>query len=219
LTRRLEPSRHSSPGLSLWQGFMEATPVILVISGVGKVSAALAAQFVVDVFKPSCCLSVGLAGATRSGARPGELIVASGALQHDMDARPIADSGGVIPGLGMATIPSDRGLSGRLRLAAEKVAGTSRTIRSGVVLTGDAIITSRDKRDQLVKQFPSGVCFDMETAAVAQVAYQNGIPWAALRITSDAADEDFNLEDVVGFGAGTAAEILDAVVQGTLQER
>jgi adenosylhomocysteine nucleosidase len=218
LTRRLEPSTHSSPRLSLWQGFIEGTPVVLVLSGVGKVSAALAAQFVVDVFSPRCCLAVGLAGATESGSRPGELIVASGALQHDMDARPIADLRGVIPGLGMAAIPADPELSERLRLAAESVAGKSRTVRFGVILTGDEIITSRDKRDQLLEHFPSGVCFDMETAAVAQVAYQNGIPWAALRMTSDAADEAFDLEDVIGFGVGTAAGVFDTVVRTALKD-
>jgi nucleoside phosphorylase len=58
----------------------------------------------------------------------------------------------------------------------------------------------------------------METAAIAQVARQNGVPWAALRMISDAADESFNVEEVVGFGSDTAADLFDRVVRAFLKE-
>jgi nucleoside phosphorylase len=57
----------------------------------------------------------------------------------------------------------------------------------------------------------------METAAIAQVALQNGIPWAALRMTSDAADESFNLDEVIGFGIKTAADLFDRVFGALLK--
>jgi nucleoside phosphorylase len=57
----------------------------------------------------------------------------------------------------------------------------------------------------------------METAAIAQVARQNGIPWAALRMTSDAADETFNIDKVVGFSVNTAADLFDRVVRALLK--
>jgi nucleoside phosphorylase len=59
----------------------------------------------------------------------------------------------------------------------------------------------------------------METAAIAQVAHQNGVPWAALRITSDAADENFNLREVLGFGVETAADLFDQIVRAFLKAR
>ena len=58
----------------------------------------------------------------------------------------------------------------------------------------------------------------METAAIAQVARQNGVPWAALRMTSDAADETFDLEEVVRFGITTAADLFDQVARAVLKE-
>jgi nucleoside phosphorylase len=70
----------------------------------------------------------------------------------------------------------------------------------------------------VLAEFPAGACFDMETAAVAQVAYQNGIPWAGLRMTSDAADESFNLDEVLGFGIGTAAILFERVVRALLKD-
>jgi nucleoside phosphorylase len=57
----------------------------------------------------------------------------------------------------------------------------------------------------------------METAAIAQVAHQNGVRWAALRITSDTADENFNLQEVLGFGVETAADLFDQIVRAFLK--
>ena len=190
--------------------------MVLVITGVGKVAAALATQFVCDVFKPRSIITVGIAGATDSDAAPGRLIIASGALQHDMDARPFTAARGTIPSLGMAVIPADPTLSEKLRRATESVVDQS--VESGVVLTGDQIVTSREIRDRILGDFPDGACFDMETAAIAQVARQNGVTWAALRMTSDAADESFNIEEVVGFGLNTAADFFDQVVRAFLRE-
>jgi len=217
LVLHLAPSTVSSPRLAVWAGELEGTRVVLVITGVGKVSAAAAAQFTCDVFDPASLLVVGLAGATDSDGQVGQVIVASGALQHDVDARPFTDARGMIPSVGKAVFASDPTLSERLRNATESVVDNPRAIRSGVVLTGDQVVTSRAVRDGLLAEFPGGACFDMETAAIAQVAHQNGIPWAALRITSDAADENFNLQEVLGFGVDTAADLFDQIVRAFLK--
>lgn len=216
LVRQLARSTITSPHLSAWDGVVEGKRVVLVITGIGKVSAALAAQFTCDEFDPRSLLVVGLAGATDSDGR-GRLIVASGALQHDVDARPFTDAKGVIPTLGKTVFTADPTLSEKLRSATESVVDTSGLVRSGVVLTGDQIVTSRVVRDGLLADFPDGACFDMETAAIAQVAHQNGIPWVALRMTSDSADETFNLEDVLGFGIQTAADLFDQIVRAYLR--
>src|SRR5712692_8351542 len=217
LIGQLARSTVSSPQLSVWEGAIEGTRVVLVVTGVGKVSAAMAAQFLCDVFAPRCLLAVGLAGATESDGQRGRLIVPSGALQHDVDARPFTDAKAVIPSLGKSVFPADPRLSEKLRDAAETVVDDPRIVRSGVVLTGDQIVTSRAVRNGLLTDFPDGACFDMETAAIAQVAHQNGVPWAALRITSDAADENFNLQEVLGFGVETAAGLFDQIIRAFLK--
>jgi adenosylhomocysteine nucleosidase len=218
LVRHLTPSTRPSPQLSIWAGVIEGTPAVLVVTGVGKVAAALAAQFVCDSFRPRCAITFGLAGATSSDVQPGHLIVASGAVQHDMDARPLTDARGTIPSLGMTVLPSDRTLSEKLRRAAGGIVDNPKLVTSGVVLSGDQIVTSREIRDSVLKEFPDGACFDMETAAIAQVAIQNGIPWAALRMTSDAADESFDLDEVIGFGIDMATGRFEKVVRAFLKD-
>ena len=218
LVRHLAPSTTQSPQLSIWAGSLEGTSVVLTLTGVGKVAAALAAQFICDLFHPRCAISFGLAGGVMDDEPHGQLIVASGALQHDMDARPLTDAKGTIPSFGEARFPADRPLSEKLRQSAESVVENPTRVITGLVLTGDQIIASRALRGGLLRDFPEGCCFDMETAAVAQVAHQNGIPWAGLRMTSDAADETFNLDDVLGFGVKTAAAVFEQVLRGFLRD-
>ena len=179
--------------------------VEVVICGVGKVAAAIAAQRACDVLAPRSLISLGLAGGVDSKSEPGRLIVASAAVQHDFDARPLVPTRG-------ARFTANDDVRDRLLAAARAAVDDPALVRAGVVLTGDQLITSSDVRDAILADFPDGACFDMETAAVAQVARANSVPWGGLRITSDSADENFNLDAVLGFGASTAAELFDRII-------
>lgn len=218
LARHLAAARTKGPGLQAWEGDLAGKPAVLILTGVGKVAAAMAAQFACDVYRPRALLSIGLAGATETESARGRLIVASGAVQHDMDARPLTSARGVVAGLGMSVFPADTTLSHMLQSAAEGAIGRPRQVGTGLVLTGDQIVTSRAARDLITAAFPDGACFDMETAAVAQVAHLNGVPWGGLRITSDSADESFDLDDVIAFGAHTAGELFERTILRALEE-
>ena len=211
LVSRMPRSESVGPRLSIWEG----GGLVVIVAGVGKVGAAMAAQYAFDVFKPRCVISIGIAGGVEDGTRPGQVIVASGAVQHDMDGRPLTEAKGIIPGLGLSTIAADPALAEKLLIASRF---ESRDARAGLVLTGDQIVTSRAVREKLVRDFPEAACIDMETAAVAQVAHQNGLPWSALRVTSDSADETFDLRKVVGFGVTTAANLFDSIIQSVYGE-
>jgi adenosylhomocysteine nucleosidase len=211
LVRRMPRAESVGPRLLIWEG----GGLVVTVAGVGKVAGAMAAQYACDVFKPRCVIAIGLAGGVADGARPGQVIVGSGAVQHDIDGRPLTDAKGVIPGLGLSVIAADRAVAEKLLLAARF---ESKDARSGLVLTGDQIVTSRTVRDALVRDFPEAACIDMETAAVAQVAHQNGLPWSALRVTSDSADETFDLRGVIGFGVSTAADLFEIIIQSVHNE-
>ena len=211
LVRRMPRSESVGPRLSVW----ESGGLAVMVAGVGKVAAAMAAQYACDVFKPRCMIAIGLAGGIEDDVRPGQVIIASGAAQHDIDARPLTDAKGVIPGLGLSIIRADSAVAEKLLLAARF---ESKDARLGLVLTGDRIITARAVRDGLVRDFPDGACIDMETAAVAQVAHQNGLPWSAVRVISDFADEAFDLRGVIGFGTSTAANLFESIIQAVADE-
>jgi adenosylhomocysteine nucleosidase len=85
-------------------------------------------------------------------------------------------------------------------------------------VSGDQIVTSSEIRDALLRDFPDAVCVDMETAAIAQVAQQNGLPWGAVRVTSDSADETFDLAHVVAFGVNTASDLFERIIRGAMRK-
>jgi adenosylhomocysteine nucleosidase len=178
----------------------------VIVCGVGKVAAAIAAQRACDVMAPRALISIGLAGGLDGESEPGRVIVASAAVQYDFDARPLTQArGGTV-----FTANSD--VTERLVRAAEGALGDARLVRSGLILTGDQIVSSSAVRDAIRADFPEGTCLDMETAAVAQVAHANRVPWGAIRIVSDAADENFRLDSVLEFGASTAADLFDRIL-------
>ena len=211
LVHRMPRAESVGPRLQIWEG----DGMVVIVGGVGKVAAAMAAQYSCDTFKPRSMIAIGLAGGVESHVRPGRVIVATGAVQHDMDGRPITESRGVVPGLGLAIIPAHPAVTELLLRAARY---RSEDALAGLVLTGDQIVTSSVVRDALAREFPDAACIDMETAAVAQVAHQNSVPWSALRVTSDSADETFDLKGVIGFGVDTAANLFESIIQTVVDE-
>jgi adenosylhomocysteine nucleosidase len=211
LVRRMPRSESVGPRLQIWEG----DGLVVAVGGVGKVAAAMAAQYLCDVFKPRCLVAIGLAGGLQDQVRPGRVVVASAAVQHDMDGRPLTKTKGVIPGIGLSTITAHPAVTETLLRAARY---KSEDASAGLVLTGDQIVTSRQVRDALLREFPEGMCLDMETAAIAQVAHQNGVPWSALRVMSDSADETFDLEGVMGFGVDTAANLFESIIQAVVDD-
>ncbi|HKW70243.1 MAG TPA: 5'-methylthioadenosine/S-adenosylhomocysteine nucleosidase [Candidatus Dormibacteraeota bacterium] len=211
LVRRMPRSESVGPRLQIWEG----NGLVVIVAGVGKVAAAMAAQYACDTFKPRSMVSIGLASGLESRTRPGSVIVASGAVQHDMDGRPLTEARGVIPGLGISIIPAHPAVTEMLLRAARY---RSEDARAGLVLTGDQIVTSSAVRDALRREFPDAACIDMETASVAQVAHQNSVPWSALRVTSGSADDTFDLKGVIGFGVDTAANLFESIIQTVVDE-
>lgn len=202
-------------------GVLAGTPVSLAVSGVGKVAAAAATQRLcrppAGREAPAAVLVLGLAGGLdpRLDPRPGlphhrpPAVIATATRQHDYDARPLVAAAGVVPHLQRAELTSPAELVEALRQGCEQVLGVA-ALR-GLVLSGDRVIASARDRQALLADHPGVLAVDMETAAVAQVATQNGTPWGALRLISDAADEALAVADLLG-AAQWASRTIAAVV-------
>jgi len=160
-----------------------------------------------NVLHARCALVFGLAGAAGGDGRPGQLIVASGALQHDVDARPLADARGTIPFARDHLVPGRSDSIEKLRQATAGAVENPHIVTSGVVLTGDQIVASRKVKDALLRDFSARRVFRHGDRRHRAGRFQNGVPWAALRVTSDAADESFDLAEVIGFGINRSRSV------------
>ena len=179
-------------GMNFCQGSLEGKPVVVVRSGIGKVNAAVCTQILVDCYQVSGVINTGIAGSLKAEINIGDIVLSSDALQHDMDATGFGYPVGQIPQMDIFAFPGD----GKLRRLAEEMCGlVNPDIRThvGRVVSGDQFISSKEKKEWLVKTF-GGICTEMEGAAIAQAAWLNGVPVLIIRAISDKADDSANMD-------------------------
>jgi adenosylhomocysteine nucleosidase len=76
-------------GREFWLGHLDGQEVVVVLSRIGKVAAAMTATLLVHAFGAERAIFTGTAGGLHASAQVGDVVVASALLQHDMDASPI----------------------------------------------------------------------------------------------------------------------------------
>ena len=154
-------------------------------TGVGKVAAAAVTATVIARHAPRAIVFVGVAGGLAADLEQLSVLVATDALQWDVDITPI--NGGELGTLndGRRAITLDA-TGSRLALAAALELGLS--ARTGRVVTGDAFLASADKAAWLHQTF-AGDAVEMEGAAALQVAHDHGVPMVLLRVISDGAGD------------------------------
>jgi adenosylhomocysteine nucleosidase len=189
-----------------WLGQLWEIDAVCVLSRIGKVAAAMTATTLVEKFGVTHILFTGVAGAGDKAINVGDIVVAESLVQHDMDASPLFPRFEV-PLTGQAHFLPDHDLSLRLATAAhefleqdflqsiERVErevfqlGQPRVHR-GLVASGDQFVSCRDHLAGVSGALPGLLAVEMEGAAVAQVCYETGVPFAVLRTISDNANEN-----------------------------
>jgi adenosylhomocysteine nucleosidase len=172
-------------GMSFYEGLLFEVPVVLCKSGVGKVNAAVCTQILIDKFGVDCVLFTGVAGALDPELNIGDIVISTDCMQHDIDVSPLGFARGVIPFADTSIFVADSELVNIAYESSKQLFGSH--IRKGRVLSGDQFIADRDKVKQLHLEL-SGICTEMEGAAVAQACQMNGIPFVVIRSMSDKAD-------------------------------
>lgn len=172
--------------------------VSLVWSGWGKVSAARAATRLISNSSKDhpidCIFFTGVAGAVDSNLKQWDIVVADNVVQYDMDARPLFERF-YIPALNKDRLyPSEewknKTFSAILDAKNNGLLKEFGHITKGLIGTGDRFISDRNVLVELAKDLEDLKAIEMEGAAVAQVATQEGIPWVIIRVISDEADLD-----------------------------
>ncbi len=59
------------------------------------------------------------------------------------------------------------------------------SIHSGLIVTGDWFVDSKDKMREIIEHFPEAKAIDMESAAIAQTCFINKVPFISFRVISD----------------------------------
>ncbi|MBP7453253.1 MAG: 5'-methylthioadenosine/adenosylhomocysteine nucleosidase [Ottowia sp.] len=192
-----------------WVGHWHGHDVVAVLSRIGKVAAATTATALIERFGVTHIVFSGVAGGLADGVRVGDVVLADAFLQHDMDASPLFPRHEV-PLYGRARFDTDACLTEQLAVAARQVLAEpaswlSRSamdefgvqaprLHTGLIVSGDRFVSTSAESAALRQAIPGALAVEMEGAAVAQVCHDYGLPFAALRVISDRADDSAHVE-------------------------
>ena len=199
----VEPEKIELEGMGFTKGYLDNKTVIVGISGIGKVNAAMTTALVIERFKPGNIIFTGIAGGLNPEIQPGDLIIGEQTVQHDLQFIGSDTAFSYVPKNPATGQPNPvyfRADSNLLEVAKKVAAnlelsklpgsneGAMPRVLTGIIATGDAFIASNLKKDDLVVRYHADAV-EMEGAAVAQVCYQLGIPCIVIRSISDSADD------------------------------
>ena len=256
LSARLkEPRRHTVNGVDFTTGWLEGKPVVMFLSGVSMVNAAMTTQLALDRFKVSHLVFSGIAGGVNPQLHVGDVTVPGqwGQYLEVLMARETAPGrytappfikDATLPNFGMLfprpvevrsasqpqvarkfwfeTDPRMLEVARRIgnveleNCKADKcLARKPQLVVGGNGVSGQAFMDNKAFREYTFNTFQANV-LDMETAAVGQVAYSNGVPWIAFRSLSDLAgggDGENEMGAFMGIAADNSAKVLLAFLR------
>ena len=225
-----DPQTLDLAGRRFHQGQIHGQPVVLVLSGIGKVAAATTATLLAHEFNVARLVFTGVAGGLGRGVKVGDVVVAQQLLQHDMDASPLFPRFEV-PLTGRSHFDADEPLTDALHAAAQRCLehgseligeaqllafGIDRArVHRGLIVSGDRFVSSAVQSSELRALLPQALAVEMEGAAVAQACADFGQPFAVLRTISDSADDDAHA-DFSSFVSAVAGRYTRAIIDDWL---
>lgn len=195
-------------GLSFTVGELSGVSCVVARCNPGKVNAACCAQTMIMKYSPCAVINVGVAGGVSRDVKIGDLVLANGVVQHDMDTTHLGDAPGYLSGIGLVQLPTSESINQALKEAAGEL-GLSGKLHFGIVATGDQFIADPAALHRIASQFHACAC-EMEAGSIAQICKINQIPCAVVRSISDHADEDAGVDfpQFARQSAHTAAQLL-----------
>ncbi|SFS50701.1 5'-methylthioadenosine/adenosylhomocysteine nucleosidase [Marininema halotolerans] len=170
-------------GIHLTHAQIDGESIILAVCGIGKANAGATIQYLATVYSPEEIINIGSAGALTDRFSIGATVLVTESIYHDVDCTGVGEDPYTLPRV-PSIIPSDLALIARLREAANQ---SGIPVAEGRVATGDSFISDGELRSQ-IHEGTKADCAEMETAAFAQIAQLNEVPFASIRSISDRAD-------------------------------
>ena len=225
------PQRVTRAGRDFWRGQLHGQPVVLALSRVGKVAAATTATTLIEHFGAGRIVFTGVAGGIGAGINVGDIVIASSFVQHDLDASPLFPRYQV-PLYGRSVFDCDSSILTMLNIATHAIltratgqfdgvfTKKSVKIHQGLVASGDRFVCGTAESLVIQAALHSAgfqpLAFEMEGAAVAQVCFDYSVPFAAVRVISDRADDAAHI-DFQKFVTEVASHYSVAIIDGFMK--
>jgi adenosylhomocysteine nucleosidase len=211
-------------GIPFSRGFLNGKYVILAYTGIGKVNAAMTTTLVITHFNPTGVIFTGIAGSVNPDLHPTDVVIAETCVQHDLNiiyndsvvsyrvTNPVTgEENPVSYESNKQWLKYLKDHVGDIHLLPYEIEGQvyHPEVRFGIIATGDAFIASDRKKTELLKRFQADAV-EMEGGAIAQICYQQNIPFIIIRSISDSADKNaqMDLEKFLSVAAENANRVV-----------
>jgi adenosylhomocysteine nucleosidase len=185
IMERLDVSKKfNMEGVLFYQATLDGLPVTLVQCGIGRNNAIMATNYLLQSLKIKLLVSYGIAGGMRQGINVGDLIIAenvSYSRQSDFESGELQLE---------SSLPCKKELVQLARQLGNKL---ELKPHYGNLLTVDRVISQASIKKKIGEQ-NSFLAVDMESAAIAEVAYEKGVEFAAVRSISDDIGDDLEID-------------------------
>lgn len=198
---------------SFVEGMLNGHRLVLGISGIGKVNAAVTAVEMIRLLHPDVLINTGVAGGIDTSLDVMDVVVGRRTIYHDVDC-----GSETLPGQ-LFEMPqyyeADKALYDAAMLVKTEV-----KLHGGLICTGDQFITNHAQLKVIKERYPEGLAVDMESCALAQVCYLYKMPFLSFRIISDTPGVENHMAQYLNFwdemaarSFGVTRALLDAITE------
>ncbi len=194
-------------GSEFYNGKVDTLEVVLLKSGIGKVNAAMGTAVLIEKFHPDVIINTGSAGGFNQELNVGDVVISTEVRHHDVDVTVFGYEYGQVPRMPAYFAPDDN-LVSIAEKSAEKINDVQ--VAKGLIASGDSFMNDPERVEFVRTKLPDLLAAEMEAAAIAQVAYQFGIPFVIIRSLSDIAGKDSNVsfDQFLETAAKNSAELI-----------
>lgn len=171
-------------GYIFHEGKINGHNVVVLLSGIGKVSAAVATTLLISRYNPDLLINTGTAGGLRD-SKIHDIILAKEIRHHDVDVTAFGYEIGQQAQMPCAYFSDEKWL----QLAENHCRKYTHQIKNGTVVSGDSFISDENRKKWIQEKFPSALAVEMEASAIAQTCHIMEVPFLMLRAISDNAGE------------------------------
>ena len=178
---------------AFYQGQISAHQVVVLLSGIGKVSAAVGTALLIDRFAPDLVINTGTAGGLQH-SKVLDMVLATEVAYYDVDVTAFGYALGQQAQMPESYLPSEQWFD----KAKASVARYTNQLHCAPIVSGDTFISKPETRQWIETHFPKAIAVEMEAAALYYLAAQYNVEALGIMTISDSLvnpDEDTTAEE------------------------
>ncbi|MEA1974872.1 MAG: 5'-methylthioadenosine/S-adenosylhomocysteine nucleosidase [Bacillota bacterium] len=166
---------------------LEGKDIIAVISGIGKIKASAATEYLLSNYKISKVLNFGMAGGIDKNVEIGEIVNIIKCYDNDEDLSAF----------------------GHDKVIRELVEINKFNYKKGICVTGDKFVNDLNESLAINKRY-NAICYEMELSAISLICNMHKVPLISLKYISDKADEfaEFDFDESLKKATKNFSQIL-----------